>query len=151
MLHKDLFLWQLVKAWLYTLLNYLSPQRFKHNQSLELILYIAFWGLFTQLICHQCVFWTKFSQMTWTSKVGRSRLFEYFIKICLKVSTFDINRHGPSVHRITTKNHDIFIGPIYSKAVAFDLYQLMKPNLMAYINNDFLKQSMAEHEQLENK
>ena len=25
-----------------TLLNYLSPQRFKHNQSLELILYIFF-------------------------------------------------------------------------------------------------------------
>ena len=28
-----------------TLLNYLSPQRFKHNQSLELILYMAFFFL----------------------------------------------------------------------------------------------------------
>ena len=61
--------------------------------------------------------------MTLTFKVGRSRLFEYFIKI------------GPSVHRITTKNHDI--GPIYSKAVVFDPDLLMKPNLMKYINNDF--------------
>ena len=36
-----------------TLLNYLSPQRFKHNQSLELILYIAFFlgGGYLRILC----------------------------------------------------------------------------------------------------
>ena len=69
-----------------TLLNYLSPQRFKHNLSLELILYIAFFGgrgLFTHFMCHICGFWTKFGQMNLTFKVGGSRLFEYFIKTAL--------------------------------------------------------------------
>ena len=70
------------------LLNYLSPQRFKHNQSLELILYIAFFlgggGLFTHFLCHKCVFWTKVGQMNLTFKVGGSRLFEYFIKTALR-------------------------------------------------------------------
>ena len=84
-------------------------------------------------MCHKCVFWTKVGQMNLTFKVGGSRLFEYFIKTALRY----ITRYGPSVHRITTNNRDIFIGPIYSKAVAFDLDLLMKPNLMAYINNDF--------------
>ena len=40
-----------------TLLNYLSPQRFKHNQSLELILYFAFFfgggggGGYLRILC----------------------------------------------------------------------------------------------------
>ena len=38
-----------------TLLNYLSPQKFKHNQSLELILYIAFFlgggGGYLRILC----------------------------------------------------------------------------------------------------
>ena len=76
-----------------TLLKYLSPQRFKHNQSLELILYIAFFffffffwggGVFTHFMCHKCVFWTKVGQMNLTFKVGGSRLFEYFIKTALR-------------------------------------------------------------------
>ena len=74
-----------------TLLNYLSPKRFKHNQSLELNLYIAFFfflvgggGLLTHFICHKCVFWTKVGQMNLTFKVGGSRLFEYFIKTTLR-------------------------------------------------------------------
>ena len=75
-----------------TLLNYLSPQRFKHNQSLELILYIVFFfflgggevGLFTHFMCHKCVFWTKVGQMNLTFKVGGSRLFIYFIKTALR-------------------------------------------------------------------
>ena len=76
-----------------TLLNYLSPQRFKHNQSLELILYIAFFwvgggggggGLFTHFMCHKCVCWTKVGQLNLTFKVGGSSLFEYFIKTALR-------------------------------------------------------------------
>ena len=54
-------------------------------------------------MCHKCVFWTKVGKMKLTFKEGGSRLFEYFIKNCPMVSTFDITRYGPSVHRITTK------------------------------------------------
>ena len=59
--------------------------------------------------------------MTLTFRVGRSRLFDIFIKICSKVSSFDMTRIGPYIHRITTTNHDISIGPMYFKAVIFDL------------------------------
>ena len=59
--------------------------------------------------------------MTLTFPVGRSRSFENCIKSCGVVSTFDITRFGTSFHRKTTKNSDIISGPIYSKAVTFDL------------------------------
>ena len=55
--------------------------------------------------------------MTMTFRVGRSRSFEFFHK----VSSFDMNRFGPYVYRKTTKNHDIMICPMYSKAMTFDL------------------------------
>ena len=75
--------------------------------------------------------------MTLTFKVGRSRLFKYFIKTALRYLLY--NQVWTFCSQNNYKNHDIFIGPIYSKAVAFDLDLLMKPNLMAYINNDFQK------------
>ena len=59
--------------------------------------------------------------MTLTFRVGRSRSFENCIKSCGEVSTFDITRFWTSLHRKTTKNSDIISGPIYSKAVTFDL------------------------------
>ena len=65
-------------------------------------------------------FWTNFGHMTLTFPVGTSRSLDCFIKNCCDVSIFDINMFGPSVHRITTKNHDIIIGLIYSKAMTFD-------------------------------
>ena len=47
------------------------------------------------------------------------------MKVALKlrgeVSTVDITWFGTSFHRKTTKNSDIISGPIYSKAVTFDL------------------------------
>ena len=59
--------------------------------------------------------------MTLTFQVGRSRSFESRIKSCRKVSTVGITRFGTSFYRKTTKNSDIISGPIYSKAVTFDL------------------------------
>ena len=59
--------------------------------------------------------------MTLTFRVGRSRSFENFIKSCGEASTVDITKFGTSFHRKTTKNSDIISGPIYSKAVNFDL------------------------------
>ena len=59
--------------------------------------------------------------MTLTFRIGRSRSFENCIKSCDAASTFDISRFGTSFHRKTTKNSDIISGPIYSKAVTFDL------------------------------
>ena len=59
--------------------------------------------------------------MTLTFQVGRSRSFESHIKSCREVSTVGITRFGTSFYRKTTKNSDIISGPIYSKAVTFDL------------------------------
>ena len=59
--------------------------------------------------------------MTLTFQVGRSRSFESCIKRCHEVSTVGIIRFGTSFYRKTTKLSDIVSGPIYSKAVTFDL------------------------------
>ena len=59
--------------------------------------------------------------MTLTFRVGRSRSFENCVESCGEVSTVDITRFGTSFHRKITKNSDIISGPIYSKAVTFDL------------------------------
>ena len=64
---------------------------------------------------------TNFGQITLTFRVGRSRSFENCIKSCGEVSTFHITRFGTSFHRKTTKNSDIISGPLYSKAMTFDL------------------------------
>ena len=53
--------------------------------------------------------------MTLTFRVGKLH------QNCGEVSTVDITRFGPSFHRKTTKKSDIISGPIYSKAVTFDL------------------------------
>ena len=66
-------------------------------------------------------FWTNFGHMTLTFPVGTSRSLEYFIKNYCVVSPFDINMCEPSVHRITTKDHDIIICLIYCKDMTFDL------------------------------
>ena len=59
--------------------------------------------------------------MTLTFQVERSRSFESCIKSCRKVSTVGITKFGNSFYRKTTKISDIISGPIYSKAVTFDL------------------------------
>ena len=59
--------------------------------------------------------------MTLTFRVVRSRSFENCIKSCGEVSTFDITRFGTSFHRKAIKTSDIIGGPIYSKAMTFDL------------------------------
>ena len=59
--------------------------------------------------------------MTLTFQVGRSRSFESCIKSCREVSTFGITRFGTSFYRKTIKISDIISGPIYTKAVTFDL------------------------------
>ena len=59
--------------------------------------------------------------MTLIFRVRRSISFECFIENCCILSIFDITRFGPSVHRITTTNHDIIIFPMHFKAVTFDL------------------------------
>ena len=59
--------------------------------------------------------------MTLTFQVGRSRSFESRIKSCREVSTVGITKFGNSFYRKTTKISDIISGPIYSKAVTFDL------------------------------
>ena len=68
-------------------------------------------------------FCTKFGKITLTFRMVVSMSFESFIINCCRLSTFEIIMFGHSVHRITTKNHDIMVGPIYSKAVTvtFDL------------------------------
>ena len=65
-------------------------------------------------------FWTDIGLIILTFPVGTSRSLECFIKTCCDVSSFDINMFGSSVYRKTTKNHDIIIGLIYSKAMTFD-------------------------------
>ena len=59
--------------------------------------------------------------MTLTFRVRRSRSFENCIISCGEVSTFDITRFGTSFHIKSIKNSDIISGPIYSKAMTFDL------------------------------
>ena len=59
--------------------------------------------------------------MTLTFQVGRSRSFKSRIKSCREVSTVGITKFGTSFHRKLPKNSDIISGPIYSKAVTFDL------------------------------
>ena len=59
--------------------------------------------------------------MTLIFQVGRSRSFKSYIKSCREVSIVGITRFGTSIYRNTTKISDIISGPIYSKAVTFDL------------------------------
>ena len=120
--HKSLLLWQLI--WNdapidYKIKAHKDAQKKYFRCGIQLFCY--WFGHARGLLTIFAYFWTNFGQMTLTFRVGRSRSSEVFSLNCCNVSSFDMNRFGPYVYRITTKIRDIIIGPMYSKAVTFDL------------------------------
>ena len=79
--------------------------------------YLGYLSSFYAIYVYSCA---NFGKMTLTFRMVVSKSFESVFKNCCRVFSFEIIMFGHSFHRITTKNHDIMVDTIYSKAVTFD-------------------------------